>query len=95
MDKDLKKYNKDGTELNLTPQIDRSRQGNYYQKWLADPSKFNPSPDDLKCELQLQALGVFEPLNFLVDYGKFKKGFIGFQDHGSSLWFRNVKIKEL
>jgi hypothetical protein len=29
------------------------------------------------------------------DYGKFKKGFIGFQDHGSSLWFRNVKIKEL
>jgi hypothetical protein len=29
------------------------------------------------------------------DYGKFKKGFIGLQDHGSSLWFRNIKIKEL
>ncbi|MBU6176900.1 MAG: DUF1080 domain-containing protein [Bacteroidetes bacterium] len=29
------------------------------------------------------------------DYGKFKKGFIGFQDHGSSLWFRNIRIKPL
>jgi hypothetical protein len=29
------------------------------------------------------------------DYGKFKTGYIGFQDHGSSLWFRNVKIKKL
>lgn len=29
------------------------------------------------------------------DYGKFKTGYIGFQDHGSSLWFRNIKIKKL
>lgn len=29
------------------------------------------------------------------DYGKFKKGFIGLQDHDSPLWFRNIKIKEL
>ena len=29
------------------------------------------------------------------DYGKFKKGYIGFQDHGSSLWFRNIRIKPL
>ena len=29
------------------------------------------------------------------DYGKFKTGYIGFQDHGSDLWFRNIKIKEL
>lgn len=29
------------------------------------------------------------------DYGKFKTGYIAFQDHGSSLWFKNVKIKEL
>lgn len=29
------------------------------------------------------------------DYGKFKTGFIGFQDHGSPLWFRNIKIKKL
>ena len=80
MDKDLKKFNKDGTELNLTPKIDRSRQGNYYQKYLEDSSRFDPSPDDLKCELQLQALGVFEPLNFLVDYGKFKKEILPYAD---------------
>lgn len=29
------------------------------------------------------------------DYGKFKTGYIAIQDHGSSLWFRNIKIKEL
>ena len=29
------------------------------------------------------------------DYGKFKSGYIGFQDHGSDLWFKNVKIKKL
>ena len=29
------------------------------------------------------------------DYGKFKTGYIGFQDHGSDLWFKNVKIKKL
>ena len=29
------------------------------------------------------------------DYGKYKKGFVGLQDHGSSLWFRNIKIKRL
>ena len=29
------------------------------------------------------------------DYGKHKKGFIGFQDHGSSLWFKNIKIRKL
>lgn len=28
-------------------------------------------------------------------YGSFKTGFIGLQYHGSSLWFRNVKIKPL
>jgi len=30
------------------------------------------------------------------DYGKFRTGFIGFQDHGSDLWlFRNIKIRKL
>lgn len=33
--------------------------------------------------------------NLAPDYGTYKKGYIGFQDHGSSLWFRNVKIKPL
>jgi len=29
------------------------------------------------------------------DYGKAKKGLIGLQDHGSFIWFKNIKIKEL
>lgn len=29
------------------------------------------------------------------DYGKFKKGYIGLQDHDSPLWFRNIKIRKL
>ena len=29
------------------------------------------------------------------DYGKYKTGYIGFQDHSSPIWFRNIKIKRL
>ena len=29
------------------------------------------------------------------DYGKAKTGLIGLQDHGSFIWFKNIKIKEL
>jgi hypothetical protein len=33
--------------------------------------------------------------NLAKDYGKFKTGYIGLQDHDSPLWFRNIKIKKL
>lgn len=29
------------------------------------------------------------------DYGKYKTGFIGLQDHSSPIWFKNIKIKKL
>ncbi len=29
------------------------------------------------------------------DYGKFKTGYIGLQDHDSPLWFKNIKIRKL
>ena len=29
------------------------------------------------------------------DYGKFKSGYVGLQDHASPIWFRNIKIKKL
>lgn len=28
-------------------------------------------------------------------YGSFKSGYIGFQDHSSPIWFRNIKIRKL
>lgn len=33
--------------------------------------------------------------NEFPDYGKFKSGYIGLQDHDSPLWFRNIKVKPL
>lgn len=33
--------------------------------------------------------------NFINAGGDDKKGFIGLQDHGDDVWFRNIKIKEL
>lgn len=70
---DLKKIDKDGNLLNLIPKANRAVQADYYGRWLENPDKYDPSFEDLRCELQLQALSVFEPLNFLIDYGKFKK----------------------
>jgi len=29
------------------------------------------------------------------NYGKFKTGFIGLQDHSSPIWFRNIKVRKL
>jgi len=29
------------------------------------------------------------------DYGRYKTGYIGFQDHSSPIWFRHVKIREI
>lgn len=29
------------------------------------------------------------------DYGRFKEGYIGLQDHSSPIWFRNIKIRKL
>ena len=29
------------------------------------------------------------------EFGKIREGFIGLQDHGSDVWFRNIKIKEM
>ncbi|MCB0847332.1 MAG: DUF1080 domain-containing protein, partial [Bacteroidetes bacterium] len=29
------------------------------------------------------------------DYGQFRKGHIGLQDHGNQIWFKNVKIRGL
>ena len=59
---DLKKKDKNGNPLNLTPKANRS-QADYYSYWKENPQSLEPSAEDIKCELQLQALGDFELLN--------------------------------
>ena len=72
MDKDL--VDKDGKPIELIAKANQNKQGNYYQKWLdSDKTKFEPTPEDLKCELQLSALDVWEPLKYEFDLGHFKK----------------------
>ncbi len=58
----------------------RSNQANYWFNFKRDPKSVEPSAEDIKCELQLQALCDFEPLNFNIDYGKFKKEMEPYED---------------
>lgn len=72
---DLKKYDKDGNLLNLTKAYDRNDKAtgsNYYEWYKNDPSQYEPTADDLKCELQLNLLGDFEALSLRPDVKKFK-----------------------
>jgi hypothetical protein len=73
MSKDFKKFDKHGNPLNLMPKFNHSRHGDYYTKWLEDSKRYEPSYEDIKCELQLSALGVYEPLDFLVNISQFNK----------------------
>ena len=69
---DLKKTDKHGNVLNLTPKANRS-QADYYSYWKKNPESLEPSAEDIKCELQLQALGDFELLNFKFNHRIFEK----------------------
>jgi hypothetical protein len=68
---DLKKTDKDGTPLNLTPQA-VSSQSDYYSYWKNDPTSLEPTEEDIRCELQLQALGDFEQLKIKFDHVLFE-----------------------
>ena len=70
---DLKRFDKDGKELNLLPKANKNNQASYYDWWLENPSRYEPTDEDIKCELQLQALGDFELLDFKIDSKKFKE----------------------
>jgi|TARA_B110000305_G_scaffold218494_1_gene258672 hypothetical protein len=80
MTDDLKRYNKDGTLLNLVSTSNRNKQANWIQKYYDNPASVEPSAEDIKCELQLQALTSFEPLNFLIEFGKFRKEIESYKD---------------
>ena len=80
MENDLKKYDKDGKPLNLIPTANRTRQSNWIEKYYEDPSSVEPSDEDIKCELQLNSLTAFEPLNFLINFGNFRKEIEPYKD---------------
>ena len=61
-----------GNVLNLTPKANRS-QADYYSYWKQNPESLEPSAEDIKCELQLQALGDFELLNLDFNHRIFEK----------------------
>lgn len=69
---DLTKFDKDGNPLNLTPQKTRTP-GRYHGKWLQDPDFLEPTAEDLKCELQLQAFSAWEPLKIEIDVNQFNR----------------------
>ncbi len=72
MENDLKKVDQHGKPLNLIPTANRNKQANYIERYQQRPASVEPSAEDIRCELQLQALSVFEPLNFLIKPGKFQ-----------------------
>ena len=41
-----------------------SFQASWYENWKTDPALVEPSAEDIKCELQLQALSTVEPLKW-------------------------------
>ncbi|MEM8893634.1 MAG: DUF1080 domain-containing protein [Bacteroidota bacterium] len=86
-DKDVKKLNPAGewntTTIRFTPQL--------VEHWLNGVKvlSFEPWSEDWH---QRKAAGKWKDYP---DYGKFKAGYIGLQDHDSPLWFRNIKIRRL
>jgi hypothetical protein len=71
---DLKKFDKNGNPLNLIKAGATKEQGFYYKRWLeSGGTKFEPTAEDIKCELQLQALSAVEPLRFQFDMHLFNK----------------------
>jgi hypothetical protein len=70
---DLKKVDKNGKPLNLIEKSNRKKVADYHSRWLESPQIFEPTNEDIKCEMQLQALGDFELLNFPFNHRIFEK----------------------
>lgn len=72
---------KNGDAIQLIPKANGNIQGNYYEKWLeSNRTRFEPTPEDIKCELQLQALSVWEPLRWEFDLGLLRKQLAKYED---------------
>jgi hypothetical protein len=54
-----------------------------------DVVEYHLGTDDWKEMINNSKFSEFE------EFGKYRNGYIGLQDHGNDVWYRNVKIKEL
>ena len=71
---DYSKVDKDGNKLtSIVEPANQNYQAGYHAHWLKDPEYYEPTAEDIKCELQLQALSAVEPLKWEIDLGWFKK----------------------
>ena len=59
----------------------KTKAGNMYDNWLeSGKTKYEPTEEDIKCELQLQALSTFEPLKFKFNVGQIQKELFEYED---------------
>tara|TARA_Y200000002_G_scaffold68079_1_gene52937 strand:- start:19984 stop:20757 length:774 start_codon:yes stop_codon:yes gene_type:complete len=77
---DLKKFDKNGKPLNLISASNRKSQGNFYEWWKQNPEKYEPTQQDIWCEMQLSAIGNFEQLKFRIDEHDFNKEIKQYKD---------------
>lgn len=103
---ELKPMNKTASDYEMYPADSTRKKLNPVGEW--NTSRIVFTPEKVEYWLNGEKLVSFEPWSDdwqkrkdsgkwgdSPDYGKFKKGYIGLQDHASPIWFRNIKIKKL
>lgn len=104
--KELKPLNKTAADYSMyAPDLDQ-KELNAIGEW--NTSKIIFTPEKVEHWLNGKKVLTFEPWSEdwalkktsgkwkgSPDYGKFKTGYIGLQDHQSPIWFKNIKIRKL
>lgn len=72
------KFTKDGKEINWMPQ--RKHGPNYYKHYFVNGKMPEITENDLRCELQLQAIGDFAPLGIIIDEKLLKEELKQYED---------------
>jgi len=103
---ELKPLNKTAADYSMYPPDTTQKQLNPVGEW--NSSKIVFTPEKVEYWLNDKKVVEFEPWSEdwhekkdsgkwegKPDYGKFKQGYIGLQDHASPIWFRNIKIRKL
>lgn len=103
---ELQDWQRTGADYAMTVPDDSKKQLNPAGEW--NRSRIVYTPDRVEHWLNGQKLLEFDPgsddwrqkrdsgkWKNMPDYGKFESGYIALQDHGSPLWFRNIRIRPL